>query len=141
MSQSQTNDWLKSCKQLAARIQAELPFSRPEVCNNAACVLLQPRLDLRGSTVGAFFRVRAGRCFAVRIDLERRAIVHLHDDGRLQVLGNWFEVNSHRKYVFAQDDLDRWWLWHVAQNQPELLDFFKWRLGLPNRFVVPPRTS
>ena len=50
-------------------IQEEPPVSRPTACSNTACILLQPRFS-SGANTGAFLRIRAGRCFVVRVDEE-----------------------------------------------------------------------
>ena len=64
----------RSCEQMKAIIQAELPVARPNVCSNRASCLPQPRLNSRGDVV-AFFGICAGRYFAVRTDEEARPIL------------------------------------------------------------------
>ena len=64
------------------------------------------------------------------MDKGARAIVLLHDDGRLQLLGKWFQPDQHDDYVAAQDELDSWWLHYIADQQPDLRNFINQWLGL-----------
>ena len=107
-----------SCLHLKAMVQAELPTIRPKQrMQHMACALVQPRPILKGNLSDnfAFFRIRSGRSFVFRVDEDARAIVHLHDDGRLQLLGKWIEPAKHNDHVRAQDRLGLL-LWLLCQS-------------------------